>query len=132
MSFIRLFSKFSRNCSTNVERVVMSNENDSFPTLLRKSQFVELGELKNQILIGKIVEVKKEDIYVDYGGKFLAICRKKKDVDSHLYKRNVSVIIKLLEWEMADKFLGAAKHISLLESDAYLIGLVREGKKGEK
>ncbi|KAI3386583.1 hypothetical protein SNEBB_002490 [Seison nebaliae] len=132
MSLLRQVLRNSRRYSSSIPSNIISNETDSFPSLLRKSQFVELGELKDKVLIGKIVEVKNEDVYVDYGGKFLAICKKKKDVDSHLYKRNVSVIIKLLEWEMADSFLGAAKHISLLESDAYLIGLVKETKKSEK
>lgn len=41
-----------------------------------------------------------------------------------LYARNKNVEIKILSFEMASYFLNSAKHLTLLESDAELIGLV--------
>ncbi len=42
---------------------------------------------------------------------------------SRLYQRNANVLVKLVDFEMASYFLSAAKHLTLLESNAILIGL---------
>lgn len=46
--------------------------------------------------------------------------------------RNTNVKIKLISFEMASYFLNAAKHITLLESDAELVGTLRKDSEQEQ
>lgn len=48
------------------------------------------------------------------------------------YKRNKNVKIKLVSFEMASYFLNAARHITLLESDAELVGLLRKEDESDE
>jgi hypothetical protein len=45
------------------------------------------------------------------------------------YSRNDIVKIKLKDFEMASHFLGGVKHVTLLESDAVLLGLYEKKNK---
>ena len=47
----------------------------TFAQMFKESQFVNLGDLENKYLIGKVVNVVGDDIYIDYGGKFYCICK---------------------------------------------------------
>lgn len=47
----------------------------SFAKLLRNSNFVRLGDLSNKLLVGKIVHRVQNDLYVDVGLKFNAVCK---------------------------------------------------------
>lgn len=49
-----------------------------------------------------------------------------------LYQRNANVLIKLVDFEMASYFLSAAKHLTLLESNATLVGLYDPRSNKEK
>lgn len=48
----------------------------SFAKLFKESKFVSLGDMENKYLIGKIVDVVGDDLYIDYGGKFNCVCKK--------------------------------------------------------
>lgn len=48
----------------------------SFAKLLRTSQFVKLGSFDGNIVRGKIVQRVDDDLYIDFGGKFNAICKR--------------------------------------------------------
>ncbi|CAF0769926.1 unnamed protein product [Brachionus calyciflorus] len=103
----------------------------SFAQMFKESKFVALGDLENKYLIGRIVDVIGDDVYVDYGGKFNCVV-KRPEKGANYYVRNRNVKIKLVSFEMASYFLNAAKHITLLESDAELIGLVRSEKEEDE
>ena len=47
----------------------------TFAKMLRYSKFIQLGDFRNRILIGDIVHRVGEDLYVDMGLKFNAVCR---------------------------------------------------------
>jgi hypothetical protein len=47
------------------------------------------------------------------------------------YAKNDFVKILLKDFEMASHFLGATKHVTLLESDAKLLGLYQKQNKNE-
>lgn len=47
----------------------------SFAKLLRNSKFVQLGDFQNKLLIGKVVHRVENDLYVDIGLKFNAVCK---------------------------------------------------------
>lgn len=69
----------TRSLSSQIQaESLTTNESDtqvSFAELFRKSKFVQLGDLKNRVLVGKITNVVADDIYIDYGGKFECVCK---------------------------------------------------------
>lgn len=48
----------------------------TFAQKFRRSKFVALGDLENKVLIGRVFDVIGDDLYIDYGGKFNAVCKK--------------------------------------------------------
>lgn len=72
-------------------------------------------------MIGVVIEnIKNEDLYIDFGGKFHCVC--KKPDDDFNYARGCLVRILLKDPEMANKFMINTKGISLNEADAILLG----------
>lgn len=71
---------------------------------------------------GKIFHVHKDDLYVDFGMKFHAVVRRPSD-QGKTYVRGATVKIKLLDYEITDRFIGSEGESSLLEADAILLGL---------
>jgi hypothetical protein len=48
----------------------------TFAKMFRHSKFVSLGDLQNKFLIGRVIEVVGDDLYIDYGGKFNCVCKR--------------------------------------------------------
>lgn len=94
----------------------------SFATLLRKSKFISLGDFRNSTIVGTIFHTTDNDLYVDYGMKFHAVVRKPRE-EARLYVRGAKVKLKLIDYELSDRFIGSEQETSLLESDAILLGL---------
>jgi small subunit ribosomal protein S28 len=115
--------------STNLKNSSSSSNNQSepmtFAKMFRQSKFVQLGGLKGRLLSGRIVDVVDDDLYVDFGGKFHAVVQRPQTKQRDQYTIGAVVSIRLQSWEMAARFLGASRHISLLEADAQLIGLLK-------
>lgn len=93
-----------------------------FATLFRKSRFVEMGDFRNAIVNGKIYNITGDDLYVDLGMKFHAVV-KKPQVDDRRYVRGAVVKLRLLDYEITDRFIGSKDFTSLREADAILLGL---------
>jgi small subunit ribosomal protein S28 len=104
----------------------------TFAKMFRQSKFVQLGGLKGRLLSGRIVDVVDDDLYVDFGGKFHAVVQRPQTKQRDQYMTGAVVSIRLQTWEMAARFLGASRHISLLEADAQLVGLLRRVDKTAK
>jgi small subunit ribosomal protein S28 len=104
----------------------------TFAKMFRQSKFVQLGGLKGRLLSGRIVDVVDDDLYVDFGGKFHAVVQRPQTKQRDQYTIGAVVSIRLQSWEMAARFLGASRHISLLEADAQLIGLLRRADRTVK
>ena len=102
-----------------------ASEPITFAKMFRQSKFVQLGGLKGRLLSGRIVDVVDDDLYVDFGGKFHAVVQRPQTKQRDQYVVGAVVSIRLQSWEMAARFLGASRHISLLEADAQLVGLLR-------
>lgn len=47
-----------------------------FAQLFKESKFVQLGTLEQKTMIGRIVDVVGDDLYIDYGGKFNCVCKR--------------------------------------------------------
>ena len=58
----------------------------TFAQMFKQSQFVNLGDLKNKFIIGKIVDVVGDDLYIDYGGKFNCVCKIPVNTEKSLLK----------------------------------------------
>lgn len=108
------------------------NEPMTFAKMFRQSKFVQLGGLKGRLLSGRIVDVVDDDLYVDFGGKFHAVVQRPKSKQQDQYTIGAVVSIRLQTWEMAARFLGASRHISLLEADAQLVGLLKRADRTTK
>lgn len=94
----------------------------TFASLLRSSQFIKKGDFRNSIVNGTIFHVVNDDLYVDVGLKFYAVVRRPQQ-DHSLYVRGANVKMRLLNYEITDRFLGQVTDTSLLEADAILLGL---------
>lgn len=100
----------------------MATASKNFATLLRKSRFITQGDFRNSTVIGHVFHTTKDELYVDFGMKFHAVVRKPRE-EGRLFVRGSTVRLKLIDHELADRFIGSEKMTSLLEADAVLLGL---------
>ena len=61
----------------------------TFAQMFKESQFVSLGNLENKFLVGRIVEVVGNDLYIDYGGKFNCVCKIPETVEGYSFKKKL-------------------------------------------
>ena len=96
----------------------------SFYSLLRNSNFVKLGNLRRspKPIVGKIVHVVDDDLYIEFGGKFKTVCQRPRS-QGFKYRKGAEVVVALHDLEMTSRFLGAVRDTTLLEADATLLGL---------
>ena len=105
-----------------VETSTSAPKEESFSQLLRNSQFVESIDPVGKKAEGEILAISGDKIYVDFGSKFHAVVDMP-ELERERYMEGAKVIITVKNLEMTDHFLGAKKHISLLEAEAELVGL---------
>ena len=74
-------------------------------------------------MIGVVIEnVNNSELYIDMGLKFLAVVSQP---DGTFYPRGSMVRVRLLDPEMANRFMVNTRAISLLEAEASLMGPYR-------
>ena len=105
-----------------VETSTSTPKKESFTQLLRNSRFVKSIDPVGKKAEGEILAISGDKIYVDFGSKFYAVVDMPK-LERERYVEGAKVIVTVKNLEMTDHFLGARKHISLLEAEAELVGL---------
>ncbi|XP_069106037.1 small ribosomal subunit protein bS1m-like [Argopecten irradians] len=100
-----------------------------FASLLRKSKFVQIGDLRKTVVVGEIFEVMDDDLYINFGSKFYCVCKKPRrmQIDDRKFQRGSKVKILLQDYEMTASFMATSKDVTLLESDATLLGSISPG-----
>lgn len=141
MKFIRLYSHseqqdklatfkqgaFAEFFEKTKENKQVIEEDQDFEMLLRNSNFINLGDPEGKQVIGTIFHIVDNDLYIDFGWKFHCVCtRPVKNADYFVRGSQVKLRIKSLE--LATRFLGSEKDLTLLEADAALLGLYKPVK----
>lgn len=105
----------------------------SFDELLRESPLMKFGRADQKCIVGRIVDICNDDLYVDFGGKFEAVVKKPQTTTiKDEYKLGTLVRLILNKFEMTGQFLGDEQQITLNEADAILIGHFREARENKK
>ncbi|XP_060879289.1 small ribosomal subunit protein bS1m [Metopolophium dirhodum] len=113
------FAEFYEKTKENKQVI---EEDQDFEMLLRNSNFINLGDPEGKQVIGTIFHIVDNDLYIDFGWKFHCVCtRPIKNADSFVRGSQVKLRIKSLE--LATRFLGSEKDLTLLEADAALLSL---------
>ena len=105
-----------------VQNSTTAPEEESFKQLFDNSQFVKSIDPVGKMAEGEILAVSGGKIYVDFGSKFHAVVDMPV-MECDRYVQGAKVVILVKNLEMTGHFLGAKKHISLLEAEAELVGL---------
>lgn len=62
-------------------------------------------------------------MYIDFGWKFHCVCSRPSR-NQAAYVRGARVKLKIKSLELASKFLGSEKELTLLEADCHLLGVL--------
>lgn len=94
-----------------------------FVTLLRQSEFMNLGDPEGKQIYGRIFKVIEDDLYIDFGWKFHCVCPRPLK-NGEFYVRNSLVLLKIRDLELSTRFIGSTVDTTILEADCVLIRLV--------
>ena len=73
----KAFKMFDKVDRPAVE-VDLPGEEMSFATMLRHSKLMQIGDPNGRVVVGEITEVVDDDLYIEFGAKFHAVCKRPK------------------------------------------------------
>merc|ERR1719320_1372414 len=94
---------------------------ETFASMLRNSTFMQMGNPKGKVVVGRVYHVVDDDLYIDFGFKFPCIC-KKPARSRYTYRRGSKVRILIKDLEMSEKFLGFERPTTIMEANCVLLG----------
>ena len=62
--------------STDNQTPAIESETETFSSLLRNSKLIQVGNPVGKTVVGKIRHETKDDLYIDFGHKFMCVCPK--------------------------------------------------------
>ncbi|XP_014608615.1 PREDICTED: 28S ribosomal protein S28, mitochondrial [Polistes canadensis] len=116
--FAQTFDKFSQ-----IDTPIKTKEPATFISLLRQSEFMNLGDPEGKRVVGKIFKTINDDLYIDFGWKFHCVCTRPLK-NGEFYVRGSLVTLKIKDLELSARFLGSSTDTTILEADCILLGLV--------
>lgn len=119
-----------REKDSNTLRNEKDKDSTSFEALLDKSRLLtSCGHSPvDHTVLGEIVAVVNNEMYVDFGGKFHGVVLRPKGEEDY-YHKGTQVEVKVKDLEITEHFLGHSRDTSLLEAEIELLGPLRKTKK---
>ena len=97
----------------------------TFSDLFQCSKFSSILDPVNQNVEGEVLAVVGGNMYVDFGCKFHAVVpvptSSSPSGDGTRYEEGSKVVVRVLDLEMTDHFVGDHRDTSLLEAEAKLV-----------
>lgn len=97
---------------------------DTFSDLFQRSKFATILDPVNQNVEGEVLAIVGDNMYVDFGCKFHAVVpvpTSSTQGDGTRYEKGSKVVVRVLDLEMTDHFVGDHRDTSLLEAEAELV-----------
>ncbi|OQV14423.1 putative 28S ribosomal protein S28, mitochondrial [Hypsibius exemplaris] len=128
--FAAAFEKFRG--LTELKPQEKEEKEESFASILRKSKYIQMGHPEGKVVVGRIIQVVEDDLYVDFGGKFHCVCKRPQQNEQEYY-RGAFVRVRVGTLELSTRFLGADRDLTLLEADCALLGPMKlQGRKQDR
>lgn len=118
----RRFGVATANLLDNKLEANNAVKNETFAEIFKRSKFASILDPVNQKVEGVVLAVVNDNLYVDFGCKFHAVVPLPK-VNAASYRKGTKVVVRVLDLEMTNHFIGDGKDLSLLEAEAELVGL---------
>jgi small subunit ribosomal protein S28 len=94
----------------------------TFRDLFQRSKYASILDPVNQNVEGEVLAVVGGNMYVDFGCKFHAVVPVPTSPgDGTRYEEGSKVVVRVLDLEMTDHFVGDNRDTSLLEAEAELV-----------
>lgn len=117
-NYLRMYVDGLQRETANLENTDPRGE--TFSEIFKRSQFATVLDPIKQKVEGKVLAVVEDKMYVDFGCKFHAVVPVPK-ARPESYDKGTRVVVRVLDLEMTNHFIGDHRDLSLLEAQAELV-----------